>query len=66
MLVQFNSMVSHWIPVSYNSFKSPGFINSMLAHCAKLPSPGSSFISMGEVLEAMEKVFERLFKRWEV
>ena len=60
------SMISNWIPLTYNCLKRPGDITSMISHCALLPGPGSSFVSMEEVLEDMEKVFERHFKKWKI
>ena len=54
------SMVSHWLPVHYKSFKNPSSINSMVTHCAKLPKPGDCFISVEEALEMMREIFEKM------
>ena len=53
------SLVSHWFPVNVNAPRRPGSIPSMIAHCPKFPPPGSSFISMEEVLEMMREFFKR-------
>ena len=48
------SMVSHWNYQVEQIYQRPGSITSMITHCALLPPPGSSFLSMAEVLEALE------------
>ena len=53
------SLVSHWIPTPVNTPQRPGSIPSMLTHCALSPPPGSSFISMEEVLKMMEVFLKR-------
>ena len=47
-------MVSHWNYQVEQIYQRPGSITSMITHCALLPPPGSSFLSMAEVLEALE------------
>ena len=49
-----SSMVSHWNPIVVNSPQRPGSIPTMVFHCALLPPPGSSFLSMAEVLEGLQ------------
>ena len=44
------SMVANWIPLTNYSPRNPGSLSSMVTHCAKLPSPGDTFLSMEEVL----------------
>ena len=53
------SLVSHWSPNFSTTFQRPANIPSMIMHCAFHPSPGSSLISMDEVLEAFEKVMAK-------
>ena len=55
------SMVSHWSPNITTMFKRPSSITSMVTHCALHPPPGSSLLSMSEVLEALNKAVENLF-----
>ena len=57
------SMVSHWIPQVTRSYQRPGSISSMITHCALLPPPGSSFISMEEVKIALDKLLDKWFPR---
>ena len=59
------SMVSHWTPITYTSPQRPGSLPSMITHCALLPNPGSFFVSMEEVMEAMNKMFEQFRKQTE-
>ena len=47
------SLVSHWIPTTVNTPQRPGSIPSMLTHCASSPPPGSSFISITKLQEAV-------------
>ena len=54
------SMVSHWNPYTIKTFKRPNSVPSMISHCASHPSPGSSLLSMTEVLEALNKALENL------
>ena len=61
-----SSMVSHWIPITSKCFQSPGSVTTMVAHCSKLPSPGSSFISMEEVMKELEKMFDRCLEKWKL
>ena len=49
------SLVSHWDPQFTTTFQRPANTSSMITHCALHPSPGSSLMSMEEVLEAFEK-----------
>ena len=53
------SLVSHWTPHFSATFQRPANIPSMITHCALHPSPGSSLMSMEEVLEAFEKVMAK-------
>ena len=53
------SLVSHWIPSPVNTPQRPGSIPSMITHCALFPPPGSSFISMEEVLKMMEEFLKK-------
>ena len=54
-----SSMVSHWLPLAFKTPQRPGSIPSMITHCALLPPPGSSFLSMDEVLVMMKEFFEK-------
>ena len=54
-----SSLVSHWIPANMNTPQRPGSISSMIVHCPYFPPPGSSFISMEEVLDLMREFFKR-------
>ena len=54
-----SSLVSHWIPLVVKTPQRPGSLSSMITHCALLPPPGSSFISMEEVLEMMKEFFRK-------
>ena len=54
------SMVSHWSPYISQTSQRPSSITSMVARCALHPPPGSSLLSMAEVLEALNKAVERL------
>ena len=54
-----SSLVSHWIPVNMKTPQRPGSIPSMIVHCPYFPPPGSSFISMEEVLEMMREFLKR-------
>ena len=54
-----SSLVSHWIPSLVKTQQRPGSIPSMVTHCALLPPPGSSFLSMEEVLVMMKEFFEK-------
>ena len=47
------SMVSHWNPQVMKMYQRPASISSMITHCALFP-PGSSFLSMKEVLGALD------------
>ena len=58
-----SSMVSHWNPNVIQSLQRPGSIPTMISHCALLPPPGSSFLSMAEVLEGLEAAFEKIFEK---
>ena len=60
------SMVSHWSPNLNKLFYRPSDLSSMVSHCAMLPPPGSSLLSMKEVLEALDKAVDKLFAsmRW--
>ena len=54
------SMTSHWNPHSIKPFYSPSDLSSMVTHCAVLPPPRSSPLSISEVLEALNKAVEKL------
>jgi hypothetical protein len=59
------SMVANWIPITYSSsHQSPSSLSSMVTHCALLPSPGDSFLSMEEVLEEMKKYFKDFWEKY--
>ena len=47
------SMVSHWNPQVMKMYQRPVSISSMITHSALFP-PGSSFLSMKEVLGALD------------
>ena len=55
------SMVTHWNPLLTKASQRPRSTTSMLAHCAMLPHPESSFLSMAEIIEAFDKALERWF-----
>ena len=52
------SLVSHWILPYYNATPSLLAIPSLRAHYTMLPNPGSSFISMEEVLAEFKKMMD--------
>ena len=52
------SLVSHWNPHDIKIPQRPSSIISMVSHCAVFPPPGSSFISMEEVLEMLGTFLE--------
>ena len=54
------SMVSHWNPNFTKSFQRSSNITTMISHCVLLPPPGSSFITMAEVVEAFDKIFAKM------
>ena len=54
------SMVSHWNPNFTKYFQRSSNITTMISHCALLPPPGSSFISMAEVVEAFDQIFAKM------
>ena len=56
-----SSLVSHWLlpPQEYVP-QNPSSIHSLVSHCAKLPNPGDSFLSIEEVLELMRDMFEEM------
>ena len=54
------SMVSHCNTNFTKSFQRSSDITTMISHCALLPPPGSSFISMAEVVEAFDKIFAKI------
>ena len=56
------SMVSHFTPKILSTFQRSASTISMIAHYALLSPPGSSLVSMVEVKEALEEVFERMLK----
>ena len=62
------SMVSHHNPHLIETFQRPASITSMISHCALSPPPGSSFLTMVEVMEALEEALEKMFqsmtKKW--
>ena len=60
-----SSLVTHWIPISAKTPQRPGSISSMITHCALLPPPGSSFISMEEVLELMKEFLKKPLFRFD-
>ena len=55
-----SSMVSHWIPITYNFFQSPGSVTTMVAHCSKLPSPE---VHSSQWKKSWKKMFERCYKK---
>ena len=58
----FPSMVSHHVPQAVKIFQRPASVTSMIAHCALSPPPGSSLLSMKEVMEELEKAVEKMFQ----
>ena len=58
-----SSLVSHCNPHIIHSPQRPGSITTMVSHCASLPPPGSSFLSMAEVLEGLEAAFEKMLSK---
>ena len=62
---QSSSLVTPWIPISAKTPQRPGLISSMITHCALLPPPGSSFISMEEVLELMKEFLKKPLFRFD-
>ena len=58
-----SSMVSHWIPPSYEKFESFESTSSMVAHTAMLSFPVKELLSIEDVLEAMDKAFKEAFRR---
>ena len=57
------SMVSNWLPASSYSFQNPGSIPSMITHVVKLPSPGSTLLTMEEVLEEIQKMLDKFLDK---
>ena len=55
-----SSMVSHWNMNFIEILQRPASLSSMICHCAPLPPPGSSFITMAEVVEAFDKIFDKM------
>ena len=56
------SMVSHFNPHIDNTFQRPTDIASMITHCILSPPPGSSLLSMVEVMEGLEKAVEKMIQ----
>ena len=57
-----SSMLSHFNPNVTNFYQRPASISSMISHCVLSPPPGSSLLSMEDVLEALDKAVGRLFQ----
>ena len=57
-----SSMVSHYNPQIVETFQRPASVSSMIAHCPLSPSPGSSLLSMKEVMEALERAVDKMFQ----
>ena len=56
------SMVSHHNPHFVQTFQKPTSVTSMISHCVQSPPPGSSFLSMKEIIEAFEKAAEKMMQ----
>ena len=56
------TMVSHYNPHILKTFQRPASVASMIAHCSLSPPPGSSLLTMKEVMEALEKAVDKMFQ----
>ena len=53
------SLQSHWLPPSSLSSLGLGSISSLRSHYVTLPNPGSSFVSVKDMLEELKQMMAK-------